>query len=189
MNSGLRWAGFHFQNMTKNGNKVGTIYKVGTFQLFKLFKLCYHFCQVLKMEIIFFYIPSNPPPIAVRNSLTNQFFQKKIDDSVYLKKKMQNWREEKGHFSFLNCPNFVTIFKATALWADAFYKSKCLSVCVSVCPCVRLCVCSLLRYRLTVFLPPLPEVGCPIFLEIGNPWGKVMERSGLRYEHFCLKIV
>ena len=42
---------------------------------------------------------------------------------------------------------------------------------------------------LTVFLPPLPEVGCPIFLEIRNPWGKVMESSGLRYEHFCLKIV
>ena len=38
-------------------------------------------------------------------------------------------------------------------------------------------------------LPPLPEVRCPIFLEIRNPWGKVMERSGLRYEHFCLKIV
>ena len=31
---------------------------------------------------------------------------------------------------------------------------------------------SLLRYCLTVFLPPLPEVGCPIFLEIRNPWGK-----------------
>ena len=28
-------------------------------------------------------------------------------------------------------------FKASALWADAFYKSKCPSVCVSV----RLCVC------------------------------------------------
>ena len=40
-----------------------------------------------------------------------------------------------------------------------------------------------------VFLPPLPEVGCSIFLEIRNPWGKVLERSGLRYEHFCLKIV
>ena len=73
------------------------------------------------------------------------------------------------------------LFKASALWADAFYKSKC----PSKCPCV----CSLLRYRLTVFLPPLPEVGCPIFLEIRNTWGKVMERSGLRYEHFCLKIV
>ena len=40
-----------------------------------------------------------------------------------------------------------------------------------------------------VFWLPLPEVGCPIFLEIRNPWVKVMERSGLRYEHFCLKIV
>jgi hypothetical protein len=39
-----------------------------------------------------------------------------------------------------------------------------------------------------IFLPPLPEIGCPIFLEIRNPWGKVMERSGLRYEHFCLKL-
>ena len=59
---------------------------------------------------------------------------------------------------------------------------------MSVCVSVRLCVCSLLRYRLTVFLPPLLEVGCPLLLEIRNPWGKVMERSGLRYEHFCLKL-
>ena len=59
------------------------------------------------------------------------------------------------------------------------------NVCLSVCPCV----CSLLRYHLIVFLPPFPEVGCPIFLEIRNPWGKVMERNGLRLEHFCLKNV
>jgi len=42
---------------------------------------------------------------------------------------------------------------------------------------------------LIVFLPPLPEVGCPIFLEIRNPWGKVLERSGLTFEHFCLEVV
>ena len=30
------------------------------------------------------------------------------------------------------------IFKASALWADAFYKSKCPSVCLSVC--VSVCV-------------------------------------------------
>ena len=64
-----------------------------------------------------------------------------------------------------------------------------MSICVFVCVCVCLSVCSLLRYRLTVFLPPLPEVGCPIFLEIRNPWGKVMERSGLTFEHFCLEVV
>ena len=56
-----------------------------------------------------------------------------------------------------------------------------LSICVSVC--------SLLRYCLNVFLPPLPEVGCPILLEIWNPWEKVMERSGLRFEHFSLQVV
>ena len=60
------------------------------------------------------------------------------------------------------------LFKASALWADAFYKSVCTSV------------CSLLRYRLTVFLPPLPEVGCPIFLEIKNPWGK---SNGKKWSH------
>ena len=83
----------------------------------------------------------------------------------------------------------IFIFKASALWADAFYKSICPSVCLSVCLSVCVSVCSLLRYRLTVFLPSLSEVGCQIFLEIQNPWAKVMERSGLRYEHFCLKIV
>ena len=44
------------------------------------------------------------------------------------------------------------------------------------------------RSFLTVFLPPLPEVGCPVFLEIQNPWGKVMEGSGLTFEHFCLEV-
>ena len=64
-----------------------------------------------------------------------------------------------------------------------------LSVCPPVRPSVRPSVCSLLRYRLNVFLPSLPKVKCPICLEIRNPWGKVMERSGLIFEHFCLKIV
>ena len=46
-----------------------------------------------------------------------------------------------------------------------------------------------LRYHLTVFLPPLPEVVCPTILDIRNPWGKVMERIGLRFEHFSLEVV
>ena len=62
--------------------------------------------------------------------------------------------------------------------------SICLSVCVSVC----VSICSLWRYRLNIFLPPLSEVGCPIFLEIQNPLGKIMERSGLRFEHFSLEM-
>ena len=52
----------------------------------------------------------------------------------------------------------------------------CLSVCVSVC----VSVCSLLMCSLNVFLPPLLKVGSPIFLEIRDPWGKVMKRNGLR---------
>ena len=43
-------------------------------------------------------------------------------------------------------------------------------------------------YRLNVFLPPFSEVGCPKLLEIRNPWGKVMERSGLRFEIICLEV-
>ena len=49
-----------------------------------------------------------------------------------------------------------------------------LSVCVSVCPSV--CFFTL-RYRLNVFLSPLPKVGCPICLEIRNPWGKINEKK------------
>ena len=49
-----------------------------------------------------------------------------------------------------------------------------------------LLICSL---RLTVLLPPLPKVQCPKFLDIWNPWGKLMERSGLKFEHFASKIV
>jgi hypothetical protein len=72
-----------------------------------------------------------------------------------------------------------------ALWANAFYKLKC----PSVCPSVRLSVWSLLRFCLNVFLPPLPKVRCPILLEIRNPWGKVMERSGIIFGHFSLEVV
>ena len=71
---------FHFQNSTKNGNKVGTIYKVGTLLYISAFQNCPNFvtifCRVLKMKIICFDIPSYPLLIAVRNSLTNQFYQK-----------------------------------------------------------------------------------------------------------------
>ena len=88
---------------------------------------------------------------------------------------------------FLDIINLLLNFsKASALWANAFYKS----FCPSVCPCVRLSV-----YVFTFevpfkrLLPPLPDVRCPIFLEIRNHWGKVMERSGLRFEHFSLEVV
>ena len=37
--------------------------------------------------------------------------------------------------------------------------------------------------------PPLPGVHCPNFLDIRNPWGKVMDRSGLGFGNFCSKMV
>ena len=61
-----------------------------------------------------------------------------------------------------------------------------LSVLLSVCLSVRLFT---FEVPFKCIFPPLPDFGFLILLEIRNPWGKVMERSGLRYEHFCLKIV
>ena len=58
-------------------------------------------------------------------------------------------------------------------------------VCLSVCLFVRDTFC----FRLTVFLHPLPKVQCPNFLDIRNPWGKVIKRNGLRFEQFCSKLV
>ena len=43
-------------------------------------------------------------------------------------------------------------------------------------------ICS---FCLNIFLPPLPEVQCPNFLDFRNLWGKVLEKSGLRFENFC----
>ena len=51
-----------------------------------------------------------------------------------------------------------------------------LSVRLSVCLSVRVFT---FEVPFKVFLPPLPEVECPIFLEIRNPWGKF-----LRFERF-----
>ena len=65
-------------------------------------------------------------------------------------------------------------------WPSGPMLSICLNVRLCVCLCVCLCVrvfvclsvCSLSRYRLKVFLTPLPEVGCPKCLKIWNPWVK-----------------
>ena len=70
------------------------------------------------------------------------------------------------------------IFKASALWADAFYKLK--RPCVGVSACLFTFEVPFKR----LFAPQL-KVRCPKFLEIRNPWGKVMKRSGLRFENFC----
>ena len=78
----------------------------------------------------------------------------------------------------LDFNTFQILFKASALWADAFFKLKCSSVRGYT-----------FEVPLKRFLPPLPEVGCPIFFQIWNPWGKVMEINGFTFEHFCLEVV
>ena len=50
------------------------------------------FCRILKMKIIFFDIPSNPPPIAVRNSLTNQFYQRYWRFCIFSTKKSDKFK-------------------------------------------------------------------------------------------------
>ena len=42
-------------------------------------------------------------------------------------------------------------------------------------------------FKASALWPPLPKVGCPIFLEIRNPWGKVTEKTVLRLEIFVWK--
>ena len=39
------------------------------------------------------------------------------------------------------------------------------------------------------FCPHFPKSDVQYFWRFGIPWGKVMERSGLRFKHLCLKIV
>ena len=41
---------------------------------------------------------------------------------------------------------------------------------------------------LNLFLPPLPKIQCPYFLDFWNPWGKVTKRSGLKFYNFCLSL-
>ena len=79
--------------------------------------------------------------------------------------------------------NFWVNFQSIGPWGRCFLYvnfSICVFVCLCVCSCVCMCVCKFLRYRLNVFLPPLSKLGCPIFLEIWNPWG---ESIGKKWSH------
>ena len=60
---------------------------------------------------------------------------------------------------------------------------------VAMSMCLYVCLSLFMWYILRPILTPLHKVGCPKFLEIQNPGGKVLERSGLRIEHFCWDVV
>ena len=100
---------FHFQNATKMVTKLRQFTNLGHFSFLNCPNFVPIFCQVVKMKTIFFDIPSYPPPIAVRNSLTNQFFQKKLT-ILYIFNKKKNYAKLKrteGSFQ---------LFKLSKLW-------------------------------------------------------------------------
>ena len=101
---------------------------------------------------------------------------------------VQAWSEHKAFITKYTIHYYYVLYLLYLLFkyfflvkANAFYKSKCFSVCLFVC----LCVCSLLMYRLTNILPPLPKVGCQKFLEIRNSRGK---RNGKKWSQI-LKLI
>ena len=118
----------------------------------------------MSVRLFTFEVPFNGLFAPTSRSRMSNIFR----DSESLGKVMERSGLRYEHFLFENCLKSTRKTKFFSLLFSVFFG---------------------FRSILTVFLPPLPEVGCPIFLEIRNPWGKVMERSGLRYEHFCLKIV
>ena len=109
---------------------------------------------------------------------SNWLFQRNVDSDLEKAQTSEPWFTIK----MASGENYLQFSKH---WPPGPMLSISRNVRLSVCPSVG----SLLRYCLNVFLPPLPKVGCPIFLEIQNPWGKVMERRVFRFEHFCLNVV
>ena len=70
-----------------------------------------------------------------------------------------------------------------------FSKSQPSGPIISISLNARVSVCLSVRHTfihsLNVLVPPLSEVQYPKQLDFRNPWGKVMERSGLKFENFC----
>ena len=71
-----------------------------------------------------------------------------------------------------------------------FGPSLSISQFVRLCVCVSVCV-SVHFLSVPDKCPFAPNSQNPMSkcLEIQNPWGKLMEISGLRFEHFCLTVV
>ena len=86
---------FIFKTWQKMVTKLGQFTKLGHFSFLNCPNFVTIFCQVLKIEIIFLDIPSNPPPIVVQNSLTNKFFQTNLWICIFSKKKKCKTEEKR----------------------------------------------------------------------------------------------
>ena len=104
---------FHIQNLTKNGNKVGTISKAETTLLFSsVLHFCFCFLKIYRIVHFFW-----------KNWLVNEFRTAMGGGWLWISKKIisifKTWQKmitKLGQFkklkcpNFVNCPNFVTIF-------------------------------------------------------------------------------
>ena len=93
---------------------------------------------------------------------------------------------------FLSFPNISQLFLDFQVFL--FSKNRTSGPIFSISRNVRmfvfLSVCLSVRHTfslyITLFLPPLPKVQCPNFVNFWNPGRKVMESGGVQYENFCL---
>ena len=83
-------------------------------------------------------------------------------------------------------PDQSALFKASALWANAFYKSKCPSACVSICPSVCLLT---FEVPFNGLLAPTYQSWMSNIFRDSESLGKSNGRNGLTFEHFCLEVV
>ena len=97
----------YFQQQQKMQNWK---WREGSFQLFKLSKLCYHFLSSFENGNIFFDISSNPLPIAVQNLLTNNFFQKKMTILFIFNKKNAKLKRRDGSFQLFKLSKLCYYF-------------------------------------------------------------------------------
>ena len=86
--------------------------------------------------------------LLIINISNNTFVRSPVNSSLSSNQKLHSW-----------CNNYFQSFSPP----ESRFAHMCVCVCVYICVSVYRCVCSLLRYRLTVFWPPLPKVGCLSF--------------------------
>ena len=95
-----------------------------------------------------------------------------------------------SHFPQVKCPNFLDFWNP---WRKIIKRSclRCKNLAHKGCKSAA-AKKKFFRFfhlftlfKLNVFLPPFPEVQCQNFFDFMNPWGKVMQRRGLRFETFA----
>ena len=102
---------FIFNTIHKMNPNLGQFIKLKCWkrvQFCKLPQLCNSFfCRVLKMKVIFWNIFSNPRLFIYRNSLTNQFFKKKVF-VCQINSEIVKFVIKNSAFNHFQTPNFLS---------------------------------------------------------------------------------